>query len=1390
MTADALNTGGGVEAQYGGINTAGKSRKRTDPLRELSEMNYGRNTVAHYDAETECNFESECKWTWQSEKGFVRKQASSVQNDLGPKVDANDNKKGYFLLLRVQPTTKEVHVMSPVFEPTEETCSFRLSIYQEFMEKGMVRIVLLLHNTNKTQVIVDQISGDQPRAWIHHDKTIGKVSQNFQIMMEVVPALNYEKGSLIAFDNIRLNKCYPEPDRIGPCVHVGEYNCNTTGTCTSKDSVCDIVQDCPSWDDEQQNCDKVPYGARCTFDTDWCGWDNEDNKTLKWMRHNGTTSDSGNPNSTNQFEMDHTYNNSIGRFMHVNAKQTKNSEFAAIATLKSVTFNPPPSVHGNLSSPYYNSCQIRFYFHQTSNVKSGIGLQITEIQPKDNVTRTLWWSYQTFQEQWVRHVVTLSNITYRYYLHFDLRKGIRYNDDIAIDDVTLSPECFGLNIPEADLQGYNYWNYLNQYPSNAEPSDSFINETYYEFTSCGASGRYGPYQQNCTESYKNTSLTVEVLKEPGLSGVQKWVVPSEGYYTIIAFGAGGGKGSGGIGSTRGSMTRAVYEFKKSEEIYVLIGQKGTSACIKSMDPNIKTSCSIGNNYAMPPQLENKMSHILAMDIRDGGGGGGGATYVFLRNRKAAPVPLMVASGGGGLGLGRFIDTGMQHGKGITDGSRKGSSYLGEPDKLGGPGGSWLPSTDQLITLKPEQTGQAFNSGSVGGRACYPSEDGRGDGGFGGGGGGCTTGGGGAGYIGGTTGIAGNTTSMDGTGGASFINTERVLEGFSEASGGFNTGSGMVFIIPGIDGCECDYRCLALDARRSETVCICPESWRLDEDGKRCLVEEIPDTVYPTWFVAILIGCLILVVLALASFCFMLYNRYQLKAAGVLRRKMLTGADLQLNRLRVASDGILTEYNPNYEFAGSTYTLKDLKDIPRDQLRLIKALGQGAFGEVYQGFYRQRSGDTVEMPVAVKTLPEMSTHQAEVDFLMEALIMSKFNHPNIVHFIGVCFDKHPRFIVLELLAGGDLKNFLRESRPKPEKGSPLSMKDLIMIAIDVAKGCKYLENNRFIHRDIAARNCLLTTKGPGRCVKIADFGMSRDIYRSDYYRKGGKAMLPIKWMPPEAFLDGIFTSKTDVWSFGVLLWEIMSMGYMPYTGCANRDVMQLVTSGGRLEPPFNCPGPVYGIMTQCWHPAPEKRPDFALILERLGYCSQDPQVMAAPLPVFYRPPSHERDATIMRPNSSDDSCIQMPQSADYLIPNHLNQPSTRHAVGSTSSVEKLIPENSDSWETSFVIPSSKSTQPLLQQESKDTEPSTGSVDKLVTVEPDEKKTTNSPQDITKSDCIAPTAPPASPIPPLKTLDAAALAKKYIPEVTSNGIIPKPYLANNVVNKFHNESEISC
>ncbi|OTF75306.1 leukocyte tyrosine kinase receptor-like protein, partial [Euroglyphus maynei] len=396
-------------------------------------------------------------------------------------------------------------------------------------------------------------------------------------------------------------------------------------------------------------------------------------------------------------------------------------------------------------------------------------------------------------------------------------------------------------------------------------------------------------------------------------------------------------------------------------------------------------------------------------------------------------------------------------------------------------------------------------------------------------------------------------------------------------------------------------------------------------------------------------------------------------------------DLQLSRLR--SQNMITEYNPNYEFGGSTCTLGDLNEIPREKLNLVKALGQGAFGEVYQGFlHNMPDENNDELPVAVKTLPEYSANkQAEMDFLMEALIMSKFNHRNIM----------PRFIILELLSGGDLRTFLRENRNIVDKPSTLVMGDLLVMALDVACGCQYLESNHFIHRDIAARNCLLTSKiklngnhihrhqslnndgnfdlnnykngfnNSGIIVKIADFGMARDIYRANYYRKGGKAMLPVKWMPPEAFLDGIFTSKTDVWSFGVLLWEVMSMGYLPYPGRGNQEVMQLVTAGGRLECPNSMTPPhVYDIMMKCWHANPEHRPNFEKIIESIGNCLRNPDILNIPLPIFHRSASLKKDDILMRPP---------PDATDYLIPNNFGSQTNSNYSVATEKTELLSPD---------------------------------------------------------------------------------------------------------------------
>ncbi|NXS89380.1 ROS1 kinase, partial [Erpornis zantholeuca] len=290
-------------------------------------------------------------------------------------------------------------------------------------------------------------------------------------------------------------------------------------------------------------------------------------------------------------------------------------------------------------------------------------------------------------------------------------------------------------------------------------------------------------------------------------------------------------------------------------------------------------------------------------------------------------------------------------------------------------------------------------------------------------------------------------------------------------------------------------------------------------------------------------------------------------------------------------------------------IESLPAFPRDKLNLHKLLGSGAFGEVYEGTAVDILADgSGESKVAVKTLKKGATDHEKSEFLKEAHLMSKFDHPHILKLLGVCLLNEPQYLILELMEGGDLLSYVRGARQKKLQSPLLRVTDLLDICLDVCKGCVYLEKMHFIHRDLAARNCLVSEKeyeSSSRIVKIGDFGLARDVYKNDYYRKRGEGLLPVRWMAPESLIDGVFTSRSDVWAFGVLVWETLTLGQQPYPGFSNTEVLHHVRSGGRLESPNNCPDTLCDLMTRCWSHDAHNRPTFSYIHDKLQEIRHSP-----------------------------------------------------------------------------------------------------------------------------------------------------------------------------------------
>ncbi|XP_034528207.1 tyrosine-protein kinase receptor UFO isoform X2 [Ailuropoda melanoleuca] len=367
-----------------------------------------------------------------------------------------------------------------------------------------------------------------------------------------------------------------------------------------------------------------------------------------------------------------------------------------------------------------------------------------------------------------------------------------------------------------------------------------------------------------------------------------------------------------------------------------------------------------------------------------------------------------------------------------------------------------------------------------------------------------------------------------------------------------------------------------------------------------LVSEPPAPAFswPWWYV--LLGAVVAAGCVLILALFLVHRRKKETRYGEVFEPTVERGELVVRyRVRKSYSRRTTEATLNS--LGISEELKEkLRDVmvDRHKVALGKTLGEGEFGAVMEG---QLNQDDSILKVAVKTMKIAICTRSELeDFLSEAVCMKEFDHPNVMRLIGVCFQGSERegfpapVVILPFMKHGDLHSFLLYSR-LGDQPVFLPTQMLVKFMADIASGMEYLSTKRFIHRDLAARNCMLNEN---MSVCVADFGLSKKIYNGDYYRQGRIAKMPVKWIAIESLADRVYTSKSDVWSFGVTMWEIATRGQTPYPGVENSEIYDYLCQGNRLKQPVGCLDGLYALMSRCWELNPRDRPSFSELREDL------------------------------------------------------------------------------------------------------------------------------------------------------------------------------------------------
>lgn len=409
---------------------------------------------------------------------------------------------------------------------------------------------------------------------------------------------------------------------------------------------------------------------------------------------------------------------------------------------------------------------------------------------------------------------------------------------------------------------------------------------------------------------------------------------------------------------------------------------------------------------------------------------------------------------------------------------------------------------------------------------------------------------------------------------------------------------------------------------------------VDLDERGCPAEQRASPV--TFIIATVVGVLLFLILVVVVG--ILIKRRRQKIRKYTMRRLLQETEL------------VEPLTPS----GAMPNQAQMRILKETELRKVKVLGSGAFGTVYKGIWIP-DGENVKIPVAIKVLRENTSPKANKEILDEAYVMAGVGSPYVSRLLGICLTSTVQ-LVTQLMPYGCLLDHVREHRGR------LGSQDLLNWCVQIAKGMSYLEDVRLVHRDLAARNVLV--KSPNH-VKITDFGLARllDIDETEYHADGGK--VPIKWMALESILRRRFTHQSDVWSYGVTVWELMTFGAKPYDGIPAREIPDLLEKGERLPQPPICTIDVYMIMVKCWMIDSECRPRFRELVSEFSRMARDPQRFVV-IQNEDLGPSSPMDSTFYRSLLEDDDMGDLVDAEEYLVPQQgFFSPDPAPGTGSTA-----------------------------------------------------------------------------------------------------------------------------